>query len=258
MSVTSRILMREHPRTGVVKTTKTLDKSKFDVPLYTATEAAVALGVPISTFQTWVKGYERHPRDQRSWKGDAIVTSFPSAAKQPSIPFIGLAEGMALAAIRQSGVPMQRIRPALVQLSKDIGIEHALASKSLYTDGAELLYDYSKGNSTSSLDEIQDLVRIRGQQRVFVPVVKDYLKRIEYSSDGYAKLIRLPGYREAEIVADPARAFGQPIFSHGAATVRDVLERFWAGDDIEAVSAEFGVPASEIEDVLRATSRSAA
>ena len=32
----------------------------------------------------------------------------------------------------------------------------------------------------------------------------------------------------------------------------------WAGDDIETLVAEFGVPAAEIEDALRAASRRAA
>jgi hypothetical protein len=40
--------------------------------------------------------------------------------------------------------------------------------------------------------------------------------------------------------------------------VSDVLDRFWAGDDIETLCLEFGVPEPEIEDVLRAASRRAA
>jgi hypothetical protein len=40
--------------------------------------------------------------------------------------------------------------------------------------------------------------------------------------------------------------------------VSDVLDRFWAGDDIRTLSFEFGVPEPEIEDVLRAASRRAA
>jgi len=238
--------------------TKTLKQIRFEVPLYTVTEAATALGVPTSTFATWVKGYERHPKDRALVKGRPIVTSVESAPRYPSIPFVGLAEGMVLAAIRKAGVPMQRIRPALVELSKEIGIEHALASRSLYTDGAELLYDYARKNPKIDDDSIQDLVLVRRQQRVFVPVVAGYLKRIEYGRDGYANLIHLPGYDRANVIADPRRAFGQPIFSQGATKVRDVLERFWAGDGIEAVAEEFGIPATEIEDVLRATSRQAA
>jgi uncharacterized protein (DUF433 family) len=60
------------------------------------------------------------------------------------------------------------------------------------------------------------------------------------------------------VVVDPKRSFGQPIFERSAVPVSNVLERFWAGEDIDTVSAEFGVPRPEIEDVLRATSRRAA
>lgn len=231
---------------------------RFDTPLYTVTEAAVALGVPTSTFATWVRGYERRPPNRTPVQGKPIITSMVSAIGEPSIPFVGLAEGMALAAIRRSGVPMQRVRPALYQLAKEIGIEHALASKHLYTDGAELLYDYSMRHPKADPEAIQDLVIVRNQQRVFVPVIRDYLKRIVYGRDGYARLIKLPGYDGADVVADPKRAFGQPIFSSGAATVRDVLERFWSGDAIAVLAQEFGVPAPQIEDVVRATSRQSA
>src|SRR6266511_2181222 len=51
---------------------------------------------------------------------------------------------MVLAAIRKRGVPLQRIRPALKVLTENIGLEHALASRALYTDGAEILYDYAE------------------------------------------------------------------------------------------------------------------
>jgi uncharacterized protein (DUF433 family) len=230
---------------------------RFETPLYTVAEAATALGVPTSTFTTWVRGYERRPPNRPKVKGEPIITALKARPGDPSIPFIGLAEGMALAAIRRSGVPMQRIRPALVQLSREIGIEHALASKDLYTDGAELLYDYSIRYPNVDFEDIRELVVVRNQQRVFVPIVRDYLQRIVYGSDGYARLIKLPGYDSAEVIADPKRSFGQPIFNSGAATVRDVLERFWAGETIGVLAKEFGVPAPQIEDVLRATSRQA-
>jgi hypothetical protein len=36
--------------------------------------------------------------------------------KHPSVPFIGLAEGLAVAAFRRSGVSLQHIRKAVVAL----------------------------------------------------------------------------------------------------------------------------------------------
>jgi uncharacterized protein (DUF433 family) len=240
--------------------TKDRDDIRFDVPLYTLAEAAHALDVPATTFATWARGYDR-AAGKKQWHGDPIVTSLGGPPRQASIPFVGLAEGMVLAAVRKSGVPLQRVRPALAALAADIGVEHALASRRLYTDGAELLYDYAESADVldeSDADVVRDLVVVRSRQRVFAEVVEHYLERISYGSDDYASKIRLPAYDYATVVADPERSFGQPIFERSAVPVSNVLDRFWAGEDIDAVSDEFGVPRAEIEDVLRATSRRAA
>lgn len=82
-------------------------------------------------------------------------------------------------------------------------------------------------------------------------MVEDYLRHIEYGADGYAAMIHLPAYRHAEVVADPSRSFGAPIFERGGAKVDDVLKRFWAGEALDELSAEFGVPVDQLEDVLR-------
>jgi uncharacterized protein (DUF433 family) len=191
-------------------------------------------------------------------KGEPVVTALPAPTGEPAVPFVGLAEGMVLAAVRKAGVPLQRIRPALKVLGDQIGLAHALASSALYTDGAELLFDFAQHRGGDAADAVRELVVLRSGQRVFHEIVADYLSRIEYGPDGYARLIRLPAYRQAEVLVDPMRSFGQPIFAHGGARLDDVLERFWAGDDIRTLEAEFGVPAVEVEDALRAASRRAA
>ncbi len=100
---------------------------RFDVPLYTLAEAARALDVPATTFATWARGYGR-VTDNNRWHCDPIVTSLDGRPSQASVPFVGLAEGMVLAAVRKSGVPMQRVRPALAALAAEIGVAHTLAS----------------------------------------------------------------------------------------------------------------------------------
>lgn len=191
--------------------------------------------------------------------GSAIVTAFEGIEPgQPAVPFVGLAEGVILAAVRRAGVPLQRVRPALEVLADEIGIHHALASKALYTDGAELLFDFAQHAGGDEASAARDLVVVRSGQRVFVEVVAAYLQRIQYGPDGYANLIRLPVYQAANVVADPTRSFGQPIFRHGGVRVNEVLDRFWVGDSIETLSREFGPPPAEIEDVLRAASRGSA
>ncbi len=126
------------------------------------------------------------------------------------------------------------------------------------TVGAELLFDHAREIGDSEELVVPQLVVVRSGQRVFAEVVQDYLKRLTYGDDGYAARIRLPAYDRADVVVDPDHAFGQPVFHRGGARVSDVLERFWAGDDIDTLAAEYGAPAEEIEDVLRAASRRAA
>jgi len=236
------------------------DPIRFTVPLYTVADAARIVGVPASTLASWAQGYVRKFPNRPDVAGSPIITHLPpTGQRQPTIPFVGLAEALVLAAVRKSGVPMQRIRPALRQLQTDIGLEHALAARKLYTDGAELLFDYGElhpGSDEARL--VRNLVVVRNGQRVFVEVIEAYLSRIEYATDGYAALIRVPAYEHAEVVADPTRAFGAPIFSRGGVRVDDVLERFWAGEPLDELSVEFGVPADQLEDVLRVASRRAA
>jgi hypothetical protein len=68
-----------------------------------------------------------------------------SPGRDPVIPFVGLAEGLVLTAMRRAGVPLQRIRPALARLDEELGLQHALASSRLYTDGAEVVVDSARG-----------------------------------------------------------------------------------------------------------------
>lgn len=231
----------------------------FDVPLYTVADAARILGVPTSTFAAWAKGYTKRLSEGRTVTGSPIVTCLPAAGNTGTVPFVGLAEGLVLTAFRRSGVSLQRIRPALAELKRHIGLDHALASRALYTDGADVLYDYGERHEDSDAGRgALHLVVVISGQRVFLPVIADFLRRIQYGDDGYPVLIRVPGYEQAQVVADPTRSFGAPIFERGGARVEDVLERFWAGDSIQDLTVEFGVPADQVEDLVRVASRRAA
>jgi uncharacterized protein (DUF433 family) len=222
---------------------------RFTAPLYTPAEAARFLGVPTSTFVTWAKGYVRRPPGRPVVHGERIVTSVDAPRNFPTIPFVGLAEGMVLAAFRQAGVSLQHIRKAVTILEGEIGVEYALASRRLYSDGAVILFDYADAQGD---DELAGLTEVVSRQRVFSPVVREYLTRIEYGRDGWAQQLVSPTTRDRIVVVDPRRAFGQPIFVHGAAPVESVVSRWKAGESIEHVAEDFGVPPADVEDYLRA------
>ena len=237
----------EYDRDANKEGMKAVSDSRFTVPLYTVAEAARFLGVPPSTMGTWAKGYVRRPAGRAPVEGAPIVTSLAAGPRFPTVPFVGLAEGMVVAAFRRGGVSLQHIRKAVAVLEREIGVEHALASQRLYTDGAVILFDYAGAED----DELAGLTEVVSRQRVFSPVVEEYLRRIEYGGDGWAAKLTSPATPRPVVVVDPNRSFGQPIFIHGAGRVEDVIDRWKAGDPLAEVAEDFGVPLEDVEDILR-------
>jgi uncharacterized protein (DUF433 family) len=154
---------------------------------------------------------------------------------------------MVLTAFRRAGVSLQHIRAAVTVLSNEMGIEHALASRRLYADGAKVLFDYADGRGD---EELLGLTEVVSRQRVFAPVVQGYLQRIEYADDRWAVRITSPATARPVVVADPERAFGQPIFAHGAAPVESIESRIRAGERADDVAADFGVPLEDVAEYL--------
>lgn len=220
---------------------------RFTVPLYSITEAANYLSVPRATLKTWVDGYVRHPRG-RTVVGKPLVTAAPPPDRRgyPRLPFVGFAEAYVLNAFREAGVPLQRIRASLDALIAEVG-DHALASEKLSTDGAEVLWDVAK--HTREGDNVRRLVVPRSGQIVFTEVVESFLREISFEA-GYAGRIHLPRYRGADVVIDPDRAYGHPIFNRAGVEVENVLGRIRAGEPIEVTAKDFGLKVPELRAAL--------
>jgi len=214
--------------------------------IFTLREAAGYLGVPRSTVHEWAR-----PSGDRS----PLITVFLRHGRQATVPFVGFAEGYVLSAFRKAGVPLQRIRPAVEVLSREIGLDHALASRRLCTDGAEVLFDFVRDREK---DELLELVAPRTGQVQFSELVRGYLQRITYGDDGWASHVQLPIYGSADVVVDPEVAFGIPILTDGGARVEDLVDRFLAGDAITDIADDFAVPLDQVEDVIRVATPTAA
>ncbi len=166
------------------------------------------------------------PSTLGTWARVHIVTSFDASRNHPSIPFVGLAEGLVVLAFRRAGVSLQHIRKAAATL-EEVGIDHPLASQRLFTDGASVLPDYA------------------------ADVVRDYLRLVTYGSDGWPEKLVSPATPRPVVLADPKRSFGQPIFIRSGVRVQDVLDRWRAGETLAEIAEDFGVPPEDVEDILR-------
>ncbi|MGB3410545.1 MAG: DUF433 domain-containing protein [Microthrixaceae bacterium] len=223
---------------------------RFTQPLYTFSEAARYVGMSPSTLASWAKGYTRHFPGRPTVSKGPIITSLPTPPGAERVPFIGLVEATVVQAFRQTGLPLQRIRRALEELDAQGELEHALASKRLFTDGAQILYDYAESVGDRAL-RLLTLTEVTSGQRVFHEVIVDYLQRITFE-DTWATGLALPITPEPVLYVRPDVASGDPLFVHGGAPLSAVLSRRRAGESVSSIADDYDIPVSDIEAALGA------
>jgi uncharacterized protein (DUF433 family) len=230
------------------------DDQRFTKPLYTVAQAARLVGMPPSTLTSWARGYTHRFTDRATVaKGPVITALDPPFSGAPSIPFVGLVEAMVVQAFRRTDLPLQRIRRALDVLAAEGELEHALATRKLYTDGAEVLYDYARDAGDGQL---RLLTVVSSGQRVFHEVVASYLQRIHFDDDPWATEVIVPVTEHEILRIRPEVASGDPLFMSGGAPLSAVMSRYRAGESAESLADDYGVPVDDIReavDAIRAT-----
>lgn len=212
-------------------------RREYVTPMYSQRDVAQIVGAPTSTVHRWAEGY----RDRGTWKPPLIELSNPGRGY--TVPFIGLAQAFVLWSFRRAGVPMQRIRPAVEALEQGLGLEYALASNRLVTDGAEVLWQAEPGSADDRL------IVVRSGQAVFNQVVGEYLRQIEFTGD-YASSFGLPRFDRLKVTVDPLVNGGRPTIADKGIAVEDVLGRLRAGETTGSVAEDFDLDEGEVRSLL--------
>lgn len=210
-------------------------------PLYTATEAAHYLRLPVSTVRAWAFG-QGHPRDgSRRFK--PVIELGKRQGRQLS--FINLVELFVLAAIRRRhGVALPQVRRALDYLKKHFPSPHPLADHEFQTNGVDLFVEKFGEYLNLSRDgqmEIKELIEAR-------------LRCVMRDKAGVPlKLYLAPrGANECGIVLiDPRLGFGRPVIDGTGIRTEVIVGRFRAGELIDSIAEDYGRTRAEIEEILR-------
>ena len=211
----------------------TLDRV-YTRPLYSKGEVARIVAAPSSTVHGWLRGRTIAGRSYGS------VIEGVGEGSGPQVSFTGLAEAYVLNAFRKAGLPLQRIRPAVAMLRENLQLDHALASKRLVTDGAEILI---KSDDPSD----KRLMVVRSGQAVFNEVVEGYLKHIDFGELGYASTIALPQYTDTRVIVRPLLNGGRPTVESRGIAVDDLLSRVRAGEPPTEIADDFRL---SLDDLL--------
>lgn len=217
------------------------DDLRAAVPLYTINEAARYLATPYMTLLRWVRPDEGNP----------LVSAFPKHGHRPVLPFIGFAEAFVLSVGYHAGMKPHRILENIDAIRKKHGvkgIEHVLASRLLFHDGAEFLLGQVP-------DDPGDLSVARSDQIQMRETVEDQLRMVTLGDDGFAERIALPVFKRTRVIVDPREAFGRPIVERTGTRVDDVLGLFWAGEEIKGIAYDFDLEEAEVQDLIRAQTK---
>ena len=218
-----------------------------EVPVYTLTQTARYLKIPVVTLKTWVKGRE-YPVEGGKRKFFKPVILLPNP-RMPRLSFMNLVEAHVLNGIRRiENIPFRKVRQAIEYLEKQYPSKHPLADRLFQTDGVDLL-----------IEDLDKLINVsRHGQIEMREVVKKYLRRIERDPTKHLPIRLYPFLRNTHqveepisVVIDPLVSFGRPTLVKTGIPTAVIAERFYAGDSTHDLARDYGIEREKIEEAVR-------
>jgi uncharacterized protein (DUF433 family) len=220
--------------------------------LYSLPQAARIIGTSPANLRRWVAGRHYFVRGKEYQSAPVVETRF--AVSQRTLTFAELIESLFVKLFRDEGVSMAVIRKAAKEAAKRFETSCPFAVKRFDTDGRRIfatLRDEEKDAHT-----IEELDK---GQLVFDNAVRPFFRKLEYHQSGDANRY-WPLGRQAPVVLDPKRSFGQPIDPRSGVPTSALFDAVQAGggQSPKAVAEWFGVSldavcaAVKYEESLRA------
>jgi uncharacterized protein (DUF433 family) len=215
----------------------------YGIGIYTAPEAARMVGMGARTLRRWLLGYEHGVSG-----GTRIENPLWRAQYSPDddegvlLGFRDLIEARIVHALRAKRIGLPTIRVCLDRAREIVGDDHPFSTPQFKTDGKTIFLEITRG-----LDEPQ-LIDLKRSQGVFSRVVQPSLADLDFGPGGAERWWLLHGKRT--VVADPERAFGQPIIAeHGITTAR-IAQAVEAEGSIARVAEIYEIKPRLIRDAL--------
>ncbi len=222
-----------------------LDKTVFQV-----NEAARFLGIPDKTLRRWLDGDRRF--DVRI---EPLIREEPTGVWD--VTWGEFVEAGFLSGYRYRQLPIERLRPLIVNLRRTLGTKYPLAeARPLYTDGRQLLWEEQNRHDLS--DELLLVVRGRseeGYQLALSEVARTFANRVDFEPDFQgvaARWFPLGKDVNRRIVIDPTVVFGLP--SIGGVRTESLAELAAAGEAVDTISDTYrslGISRDDVEAAIQ-------
>jgi uncharacterized protein (DUF433 family) len=223
----------------------TVDVKMDDMPdslleraIYSYADVDRLVGLYSGTARRWLEGYERTGRFY-----DPLLRPEPHGGD--AVTWGEMVEARLLAEFRSRDVPVQRLRPAIVQLRKEFGpYPLAHARPLLDEEGRELVRVVQE---QVGLELSLQLVVVRNGQLVLAETAERFRSAVEYDGDVAGRL--KPDVRTPDVVMDPQRAFGQPAIRN--VRTESLAEDYRAGTSREELAELYDLTTEQVDEAIR-------
>ena len=219
-----------------------MSPSYLERPVYGFSEVDDILGLRGGTARRWIDGYERRGR------------AYPPVVREQRldndlVTWGEFVETRLLAAYRDAGVPMVRMRPVVEGLRVRFQVRYPLATIRPYLD-EDLRVVYQVQEEAQLEHSMRLVVEAASGQYVLAPDVR-WFRRIAVFEDieGASLVARFrPLGEDRQVVIDPVRRFGAPVVR---STPTDVIaELVRAGEPVEWVAEQYELTLEQVLDAL--------
>ncbi|MEQ1941250.1 hypothetical protein ABMA32_02370 [Mesorhizobium sp. VNQ89] len=178
----------------------------FGIGLYTPAEAGRLLRVPPKKIVRWMRGHQIGEREYPPlWMSEIDLKE-----DRLFLGFRDLMEVRVADAFIKAGVSSVRVRSAIRLAEEVLGRNHPLSTNRFRTDGREIFLHVIETDEKGQ--EKERLLNLFRRQYEFKGIIDPLLKTVDFDKEG-SPTAWWPHGRQAHIVLDPNRAFGQPIDS---------------------------------------------
>jgi uncharacterized protein (DUF433 family) len=212
--------------------------SLLDRAIYAYSDVDRLVGLRSGTARRWLEGYERSGRFY-----DPVLR--PERTGSDTVTWGEMVEARLLAEFRSRAVPVQRLRPAIIELRKELGrYPLAQARPFLDVDGRELVRVVQ---DQVGLERQLQLVVVRNGQLVLATSAERFSSAVEYVGGVVGRL--KPDARTPDVLMDPRRSFGQPAVRN--VRTASLAEDFRAGSSREELAGLYDLTTHQVDDALR-------
>lgn len=220
------------------------------IGLYTPAEAARLAAVPAGKISRWLSGHKIGNRFYEPlWR--------PQVDLQDGKVYLGFRDLMEVRvadALMGVGVSAIRVRAAIEMAREVYGLERPLSTENFRHNGRDIFMKVIERDADGA--ERENLLNTFRRQYEFTAIVEPSLKHIEFDHAGTPRLW-WPKGKGAQIVVDPARAFGQPIEASSSVPT-SILAAAGEHQGVEMAAKAYDVTTAAIRRAMKFEAENAA